>query len=338
MDANLLSVANNETVREPSHDTIAKYVRRWGNSSAIALLDPACSIFWQPGIEGFIGYRVEYGCAIAFGDPVCEEENKPSLATAFCDHCKTNKLRLVFVTTTETFSDWAKRHICHSLLQIGDDLIMDPQSDPKAGSKGRILRKKENHSTQEGVTVTEYTDQNPELEKKLEEVGFSWLKARHGPQIFLTHMHLFSDRKGKRWFYATHKNEVVGVLALDQIAGKNGWLVNLLMPTKTAPNGTSELMVLRAIETLRQEGCTYLSFGVTPSSELGETEGLSKGLVWFLKYVFKAVKYCFGLNNRRQYWEKFQPHYEHSYVLFVGKSIGIREVLAILRSLNTTVY
>ena len=91
------------------------------------------------------------------------------------------------------------------------------------------VRRKTKHALHEGVAVTEYLEADNQLESAMERVGEAWLSRRRGPQIHISHIRLFADRYGKRWFYAQQAGRVVGVVVLNQLQMRQGWLMNHLM-------------------------------------------------------------------------------------------------------------
>ncbi len=313
-------------------------IQRFGSPASITLLDSAFKTFKDPSIDGVIGYRIEFGCAVVFGDPVCSKEDAPALALAFAEFCKKEGLKIVYAIVSKEFANTALQNNYKALIEFGEVLSINPQRDPQKGSKGRELRKKVYHSTREGVTVEEYLWQDEKLERSLEEVAVSWLKARQGPQIYMAHLNLFSDRLGKRWFYAKKGNRVVGVLLLNRLEACQGWLLHLLLANPDAPLGTTELLVAKALEQLCQEGCTYATFGVMPGSTLGEIVGLGSFTTWVTRRVFNISKRIFNLDKRKRYWKKFSPDCEPSYFVFSESTIGVREILGIMRSMNVSVY
>lgn len=313
---------------------IGEYVRRWGGSSSIILFDPSCKFFSCPGIEGIIGYRTESKCAIAFGDPLCHPLDIPQLVQAFHRYCQEKKWRIVYVTASAKFSRWAIKNVCGSLIEIGEELAMDPYKISNTGTRNRAIRNKINNAKRANVAVREYLTSDPALEKKIEEVGQSWLRGRSGPQIYLSQVQLFAERKGKRWFYAHQGERLVGVILLHQIEARKGWLLEFLMTTPDAPLGTSEQLILSVLKSLQTENCRYLTFGVVQGEELGEIIGLKTFSAWLARMIFKSAKRIFSLHGRRRFWRKFHPETEPSYLLFSEPKITLRDARSVLRALN----
>lgn len=317
-------------------DTVAEYIRRWGGSASIALLDPACEHFGIPHHDGIIGYRSKTDCAVVLGDPVCPPAQKANLVRSFHEYCKESGKNIIYTTTSEHFSFWAMQNVCSAMIHVGNELICDPRHDPQEGSSGRKLRNKVSHCVHAGVTIEEYHSYDPNIEQAIIHVGKSWLHARQGPQIYLAGVDLFAHRTGKRWFYARQGTQVVGVLLLNELQAHNGWLVNLLLASPEAPHGTTELLVVSVLEALRRENCYYISFGTTPADQLGEIVGLGMISSWIARAVFKAAKSFFRLDARKKYWNKFHPQSEPSYLLFSQPHIGLREIKSVMSALNVS--
>jgi len=298
--------------------TTAQAVERWGNSTSLGILDPNCSIFTLPEVDGIIGYRIHRSSAVVFGDPVCPPENIPVLVHAFQDFCKQHKKSIIYIATSSKFTDWALQNNYPIALSIGNEIILNPTQNALVGSthRARALRNKYNHSVRIGVTVHEYDGHNPAKEDMLNAVAQAWLKNRVGPQIGLAHVSLFSDREHKRWFYAELDTVIIGVLMLNRINASAGWTVNMLMLQPHAPYGTSEHIIVHVLTLLGQEGCAFFSAGTTTSTSITHIHGLGSISRWLVQKGFKLAQKIFRLSDRQKYWEKFQPQAEPAFVIF----------------------
>lgn len=320
---------------------LVEWVRRFGGSCSDAILDPLCSIFTLPGLDGLIGYRFESSSAIVYGDPLCAWEDIPRLVEAFEAFCYERKIRnIIYVIASEPFARWAIQNSCAALVEFGQEIILDPHDDPKAktGVHASLVRRKVRHAQKEQVVVEEYIGDNSELERQLEDVGAAWLRGRKGLQIHISHVHLFDHRVGKRWFYARQGEHIIGVIVLNQLQSKQGWLINHLMPIPNAAHGTPELLLSTVLDTLASEGCHYVTFGAVPTSLLGEMMGLSSLYQHVARFSFKLMSRFFHLDGKMKFWEKFDPQSRPSYLLFSQSSIGLRDVWALMRALNVISY
>lgn len=320
-------------------DTLVQLVQQWGHATSIALLDPSCLYFSVPHCKGIIGYRCTTGCAIVFGDPVCALEDRRQLIHAFRDHCVSHNIKsIIYVVATEQFAHWSlQQNVCGCLFAIGNEVILNPHSDPKAGTgpDARRLRNKYIFSQRQGMTIHEYSGNDPELEKKLTTIKEAWLKNRKGLQmgIFGT-IDLFAHRANKRYFYVIYKNNIVGLLMLNRLDAHNGWVINMLMRIPDAPTTTSEFLIMSVLDILRQENCALLSVGAVPGPVLGKMIGFNSFYEWLIRKAYAASSKIFKLYGKQNYWKKFNAQTAPMFVVVSRSKFGLREAIGMLRVFN----
>jgi lysylphosphatidylglycerol synthetase-like protein (DUF2156 family) len=312
------------------------WVHRWGNSFSEILIDKPCHYFMLPHIEGFVGYYVKSGCAVTFGDPVCSPENNRELAEAFSKFTQDNRWNTVFIFASEEFSKWAIKNTCKIMLDVGKELIFDPQCDPLKAKKGNNLRNNFHHASDKGLQAHEYVLKNEELEKTFVNVGKEWLCAKKGRQIYLTRLDLFSHPKGKRWFYLTEGDKIVGIALLSRLEHYSGWLLKYLFVLQNAPKGSSEFLMVSILAQLKQENCRFLTYGTVPADQIGEIVGLNTIKSSLIRFIYSLTKRLFHLNNKKIYWQKFHPIEQSTYIL-ANHSLGLRELYAIKQVLNVEI-
>lgn len=285
---------------------VVKLVRKWGDLNTDAVLDPHCSLFFIPSIDGFIGYRIELNCAVVFGEPVCSHDDKVQLIKAFRSFCEEKHLNIVYIIISKDFADIALEQHKGVLIQFGNKLVLNPHDNPskKTGSQAVLLRKKVKHALKAGITVTEYKNEDLAFEKEIENIGNSWLQSRKGPQVFIAHLNIFQDKEGKRWFYASKNNRVMGFLVLNAIQEGSGWLLNNVILASDAPSGTSELLINSVFETLQENNCSRIIIGPVIGKGI-KAIGLRPFSIWFLKMIFQGMKRIFRLEGQKVFWENF---------------------------------
>ena len=242
------------------------------------------------------------------------------------------------MVASEEFAQWWKKNYRGGSIAFGEELYIDPQRDPRvhSGKRGIVLRGKIRRAEKLGVAVKEYRGGNLELEQKIQDVANQWIRHRKGPQIYISPVHLFSDRYGKRWIYAEQGNQVVGGLAINMLQAKAGWCLDRIMTVPNAPQGTPELLVMMLIETLSKEGCNFLTFGPTNSSLLGSMTGFGKLPSFLAPRIYKAAVRYFKIEGKRKFWEKFFPDSSPSYLLFKDPTLCFHEILGLMQALNVS--
>ncbi len=315
---------------------IVDHVRRFGGCTSDAVLDPKMSQFTHPGVEGFIGFRQAFRCAVILGDPVCALEQREALTRAFHEFAKERNWSIIYIAVSRSFAEWGAQNICSSLIEFGEELIYDPREDPRKrpGTNGSLVRRKVKRAIKEEVVISEFRGADRVTQEAMEDLGIKWLRARKGPQIHISNIYLFDDSHGKRWFIAKLKGEVVGSISLNQIQAHAGWLMNHLMVLPDAPIGTSELLFTTVLETLDQEGCRFATVGIVTAKELGEIRGLSRGAQWLARNIFRAARRVYDLDGLHMFWGKFHPDKQPVYILSSKKGVGLRELLSISRAMN----
>ena len=329
----MVNILEKEIVNEDWKKLISLY----GNSASEALLEFTPKIFKTSGIQGFIGYRLVGNCAISFGDPICPLEQREKLATAFYQDCQKQNLHIIYLIVSKKFAEWSSQNQCKVLIEAGEELIFDPQQDFMKGTKRQNLRNDVRHAAHLGIRFREYININPIYERAIEEVGKKWLQARHGAQIHLGDLDFFKERDHKRWFYLQLEDSILGMALLTELIHLNGWFLKFLITSPECPRGSSELLMVSILETLRKEQCNYLTYGVVPLKCLGQIDGLHTIATQMVKFTFKVINRIFHLDQRKKFWTKFDPKTEPAYILFSQK-IGVQEVRALAKSLKIELF
>lgn len=314
---------------------VEKWVHQWGYAASEAIFDLDCKFFFSPDIKGLIAYRIKLGCAVVFGDPICSVEEKPLLAEAFQRYCEERNLNIIYIIASEQFAKWAIAHLCKVMIEVGEELIFNPQRNPLEETNGKKkLRNKVSHARGLGLRVSEYLGHDTDLECSIQQVGVKWLQGRKGAQIYIGNLNFFDYKTDRRWFYVKEGEQVIGMALLCKLEAKQGWLIKFLLTVPEAPRGTSELLMTTILDTLHHEDCHFLTYGIVPAERLGEIIGLGKVSSWLCRIFFNSVKWIFNLEQRKIYWRQFLPEEERSYVLFAKPHVGIKEIQALMKSLR----
>lgn len=322
-------------LHQKKREEIVNIVRNWGDLASDAVLDPDAKIFQLPGIEGMIAYQIKSKCAVVYGNPLSPPPHRMKLIEAFEAYIENQNLQVIYISATRWFADLMINRQKHVAIEFGYELTLNPQVDPRSytGTRGSLVRRKVRHAQKEGVSIEEYTENDPELELAISKAATEWLQQRKGLQLHISHPYLFDNRHGKRWFYAKTEKGVVGVVVLNALQERQGWLLNHLMFTPNAPNGTPEYLIVEALATVAKEGCEFISLGNASAEEL-QMIGFSKIPSWIAKKTFKMIRYFFHLDGHMKFFEKFHPQSEPSYLLFKGKGISLTQIFALMQGLN----
>jgi lysylphosphatidylglycerol synthetase-like protein (DUF2156 family) len=280
------------------------------------------------GVDGIVAFQVIGKCAVAFGDPICASSHKGLLQDAFAAHCRGRGWSTIAVATTEPKSERSS-----GAVGFADLLFADPRNDPATGHSGRHLRQNVNHVRREGVSIHEYHGDDERLEQLALATCERW-RAKQGASMFITDTRLFTERMGRRWFFARKKGEVIGVLSLLRADNVGGNLVNLVFADPNAPGHTTDLLVLETIRTLREQGAESLCFGIGPRPEI-HVCGFHPMSVALAKSVYKLGDRLVHFQAKTAFWEKFGPLSRAPlFIRFEPPQLGVRECRALFRVFN----
>lgn len=318
--------------------SISACIARWGNSASIALMDPACQIFSTPVAPGIIGYRLEGKHVIVFGDPLCDQEHVPLLTTAFHQHFEGTAKNIIYVAATEQFTQGSLGSGCGAAIGIGREIILDPTKDPRqeTGYRASLLRRNCKQAIKRGTTIHEYTDADSQLEKTMIALGESWSKRRKGPQVYLQNVDIFAHREHKRFFYAERKGKIVGILILNRLDAYAGWVISFSMLGRNAPHGTSELLIVSALEILGKEQCRFFAIGTVPIPRIEDIHGLNFLARFCVRGVYTLALKIFRLGDRERYWKKFAPTSQSTYLLLNKPTLNLRGIMGIMSALHAS--
>jgi lysylphosphatidylglycerol synthetase-like protein (DUF2156 family) len=218
----------------------------------------------------------------------------------------------------------------------------DPQHDPEVDHRGHHLRQHLNHARRTGVMVREYlgeTAPDARLEAQAEAACEQWLAARHGLQLHLGRPRLFEDRPGRRWFIAEQVGRVVGMLSMLRMnCFECHSLINIVFSSPAAPLYTKELMVVAALQALREEGIRSVCLGAGPLAALGRIDGCGGVTEFLSRSLYRLAAKVMNLHGRTVFWEKYHvTRREPLYLLFQSPRIKLRELIALFRAFHFSV-
>jgi lysylphosphatidylglycerol synthetase-like protein (DUF2156 family) len=303
---------------------------RFGSAASEAMFDFPCHFFQTSNCTGMIAYRIESQCAIVFGDPICPPDETFRLAEAFHDFCDKSNLNVIYITVSQEFAKWSIAHSCQILIEVCEEIVFDPKNNPCLIS--HRLHHRVNKALKHGLTIHEYIPVDRDIEKALQEVGIKWEQGIKGPHLHIGHLNFFESYIGKRWFYVKDGEQITAMAMLSRLDIHQGWLLKFLAILPNTFPTTSEFLVTSILEILRKENCSFLSKGMVPLNYLGEMKGFGRFSRSFLRLIYITIIMVFRFKKRKQYWMRYHPKFESTYLIFRGKRIGFNEIRALRKA------
>ncbi len=158
----------------------------------------------------------------------------------------------------------------------------------RAKAKGVHVRRVDSRDLREGSP----------LRSELERCAAEWLDVRHmEPMGFVVALELFHHPEEHRYFVAELDGVVVEFLSAVPIFGRHGWLVEDVIRTSTAPNGTSELL-LDALVGDVVESSDMVTLGVSP---------LTSQVAWPLRVARIIMRPLFDFEGLYAFRRRLHP-------------------------------
>jgi phosphatidylglycerol lysyltransferase len=250
-------------------------VLRYGwNAVSYQILNPGMRLWFSRDRDAVAGY-VSFGRVwTVAGAPVCDQARLPNVAAELEAAAGAHGARVVFFGAGTRLEQVYGQQSDRALLRIGAQPAWAPSAWPDIVRNKASLRAQLNRARNKGVEVREWPSERAGKSSVLRDVLREWLETRGLPPLhFLVTPDLLDTLGDRRVFVAERAGDVVGFLVATRIPARNGWLVEQWPRRRSAPNGTTHLLVDAAMRAFDAEGSDYATLGLSPLSEYAGTVG-----------------------------------------------------------------
>ncbi|PYQ59641.1 MAG: hypothetical protein DMF53_18435 [Acidobacteria bacterium] len=240
-------------------------VLRWGwNAMAYQILNPGMRLWFSAGGEGVVGYVCANKYRVVAGAPVCPSERLAEIASEFAADTRRARQRLCYFGAQDRMLELLTEHGRGSALLLGAQPVWSPARWHGILAGKASLRAQLARARNKGVTVRPSHDSGePGLQRCLNE----WIERRGLPPMhFLVEWNILPRLLDRRLYVAERGGETVGFLIASPVPARKGWLIEQIIRGRSAPNGTTELLLDTAICALAEEGAEYATLGLSPLS------------------------------------------------------------------------
>jgi lysylphosphatidylglycerol synthetase-like protein (DUF2156 family) len=175
--------------------------------------------------------------------------------------------------------------------------------------------------------VTKVINIDGKLIRETECLCKSWLTTRRSPTKFgwLFSVDLFKHSERKKYFTARDQTgRLVGFLAASPIPARQGWYLEDVLRLPGAPNGTTDLLVVEVLKSLKDDGAKLATLGTAPMAREGSIDSSvrhSHKLSKVTRVVATIFTIFYNFDGVRRFKAKFAPTWWESEYLLVSKNI-----------------
>jgi lysyl-tRNA synthetase class 2 len=308
-----------ELVREYGSDTLAFFKLRHDKQY----------LFDEEG-SAFLAYRIENGVLLCSGDPIGPAEALPGLVSKTVAYAERRGLKLAASGVGEQLLPlWRQAGL--RALYIGDEAIVETQ---KFSLEGRAIRKvRQSVARLEKAGYTAEVAELSELDEatlcELEGVATRWLAGGTERGFAMSMDSLRTERAaGGVVVMARCGGRIRGFLHFVPSYGRPAMSLSSMRRDRETPNGLTEFLVVRAIESLRDHGVEEISLNFAAFARMMHgPRGLFEHVAW--RAVALANPF-FQIESLYRFNAKFFPRWEPRYLLYEG-ALGLpRAALAVM--------
>ena len=216
--------------------------------------------------HGILGYADTGKMRLFVGDPMCTQKNIDGLVDAFLEHSAGARV-VGLQCSRETGEAFHRRGYNATLM--GVETILDVAGFDLKGKRKTKVRRWVNTARNAGLMVTEGRVEGNQA--RMREISRQWLECKPSEELkILLRPMPNHDTPHARVFFAAD-DEMQGFVVFDPMFRDGrvmGYYADICRFSKTAPNGTFDLIINTALDVFRAEGVEQLSFGLSPLAEV----------------------------------------------------------------------
>jgi lysyl-tRNA synthetase class 2 len=314
------------------HAAVRRLVRRHGHDTlAYFKLRRDQHYLFSPDGRAFLGYRVEAGVLLVSGDPVGCPDALPALFRRLGEFAESRGLRLAAIGAGERLLPlW--RQLGLRALYLGDEAVVDTHAFSLDGRAIRKVRQSVSRLERAGFAAT-LLEVGALGDAELAELDALSRRWRGGAGERGFSMSLDTLRRDD------HADSLV-LVARDEAGRAGGFLhfapsygrsavsLSLMRRERDTPNGLTEFMVVRAVESLRERGIEEVSLNFSVFARL-----IHEPTHWLEQLLGRGLLLAdrsFQIERLYRFNAKFFPRWEPRYFVYERRLALPRAGLAAL--------
>ncbi|MEY8537331.1 DUF2156 domain-containing protein [Lactococcus muris] len=316
-------------------------VERYGqNPMAYMTIDGQKSYFFSVTVEGMLAYTVVNNVLVGCGDIVCAPKDAVRFMRELVHFSRRNGWKILFMDITETMRS-AYESYGFSMIKIGEDACLRLEDFELKGKKTAKVRANINHARRLGITVSEYKPNDKrdvKIEEELRQVSEEWFGSK-GPELgFMLGGLALESPLGRRYFYSRDASGkmLAFVIFVPYAEGEEtGYMADVTRRRTHVPNGSMELCLLQAFETMREEGVTWGNLGLCSLANIEDKEDSSKVTTQLFQFIYENMNGVYGFKGLYQAKKKWNPSdWQTRYIAYAPKPFGFSYAYAMLKAQN----
>ncbi len=267
--------------------------------------------FFNKNRTCFLAYKIENNTAVVLGDPVGKTRDKLNTLHEFVNEMKTRGLSYTFYNTISTTIPLYKK-LGMKLVKIGEEAVVYTSNFSIDTPEMKDVRYGVNRINKLGMKLFWYQlDQIPwSVLQNVDKLYRKWLVVKKIPPLsFSLGFYPFPlELKAYLLTVYSNKGEIHAAFSFYPYNKQKGMVLDLMMRSDNAPNGTIEGSIAHAIQHFKDAGYKEVNLGTAPLSNIGRKEKIMDKAI---SYIFNNLNQFYGYKYLFNFKEKFGPSWHH---------------------------
>lgn len=282
------------------------------NTTCFQIVNPGIDYWFGEDGKSVVGYDTEGGVRVVVGAPVAEEDALADVTKSFEQDAANAGESVCYFGAEARLERVLRDSTEHSRVLLGAQPVWHPAEWANVVASNSSIRAQLNRARNKGVVINEWTVEASKNNPRLQECLHLWLESKGLPPLhFVIEPETLGRLQGRRIFVAERAGVVEAFLVLSPIPERVGWLTEQFPHRPGAPNGTVELMMDAAIRALADDGCEYVTLGLSPLSRRATIEPFDNPL-WLrvlLAWMRKHGQRFYNFDGLDRFKSKLCPIY-----------------------------
>jgi len=259
------------------------------SAASYQIINPEMNLWFSSKEDAVAGYLIRNRVRAVAGMPVCDIKRLTTVAREFERDAAMAGEKVCYFGSELTPEPLLREKRSYSVIQLGSQPSWSPASWGEMLSLRATVRAQLNRARNKNVTVVECFGEDRQFKLEAERCLKEWLSTRGLPPLsFLAESQTLRQLFDRRLFLALREHRVVAYLVASPIPRRNGWLIEQNVRRKSAPNGTTELLIDAAVKTFAAEGSSYVTLGLAPLSARHTDAGKTNPL--WIQLLFDGIR------------------------------------------------
>jgi phosphatidylglycerol lysyltransferase len=255
------------------------------NTTAYQILNPGLLHWFASDVPAVVAYTRRHNVILVAGAPVCAADALPTVVMTFERFAAQQGCRVCYVGAADRMRDLLADSHEHSIIVIGAQPVWNPQGWDRLIESRRSLRAQLTRVRNKGLVIEERSFAEAGSSSELDRVLDEWLGSRGLPPLhFMVEPHTLHGVVADRVLLVARRDgSAVAFLLASPVVARNGYLIEQIVRSPSAPNGSSELLIDAAMRRFAVDGRAYVTLGLVALSS--QAAAASRINPWWLRLM-----------------------------------------------------